>query len=167
MLDWVEAIPFDGVPGVPGVQSQKSAGYTGTPEKRPGVPGVPERRKTANPDAVYHEWRAGLARLAYSQPLSGMAAMRWGQLLEDAEFIFNGFGLQLAREGWSAHDVFGVLPWREGGGVLLDRLSGARNLKLDGEGRAFWSLSGVTMQTCRGAAESLISLGLVRVWDLE
>jgi hypothetical protein len=28
--------------------------------------------------------------------------------------------------------VFGVLPWHGSGGVLLGRLQGARNLKLDG-----------------------------------
>lgn len=91
--------------------------------------------------------------------------MRWGQLLDDAEFIFNGFAHQLAREGWSALDVFGVLPWRKGGGVLLDRLQGARNLKLDGEGRAFWSRYGVTFQTSRDVGEHLVSSGLLLIWD--
>jgi hypothetical protein len=166
MLDWLDAIPNLGVPGVEGGPAQISAGYSGTPAKTAGVLGVPEQRKTADPEVVGAEWRAGLATLAYSAPPSGMTTMRWGQLLDDAEFIFNGFGEQLVREGWSAYDVFGVLPWRERGGVLLDRLQGARNLKLDGEGRAFWSHHGATMQTCRGAAESLIASGLMLVWEL-
>lgn len=119
-----------------------------------------------DPTKARRQWRTGLATLTYSQPPVGVSSMRWGQLLDDAEFIFNGFGEQLAREGWTAHDVFGVLPWLPTGGVLLDRLRGARNLKLDGEGRALWSLSGVMMQTCRGAAESLMLSGLVLLWQV-
>lgn len=41
MLDWLDAIPNLGVPGVAGVQPHKSAGFTGTPHKLAGVPGVP------------------------------------------------------------------------------------------------------------------------------
>jgi hypothetical protein len=42
MLDWLDAIPNLGVPGVPGVQPQKTATLSGTPAEVCGVPGVPE-----------------------------------------------------------------------------------------------------------------------------
>lgn len=116
--------------------------------------------------ARLREWHAHIRQLDPLQPRRGLSMGRWQMLCDDAVWLYESFASQLVRERWSAHDVFGVLPWREGGGVLLDRLQGARNLKLDGQGRAFWKSMGVTIQTCRGAADSLMSSDLVLVWEL-
>lgn len=58
------------------------------------------------------------------------------------------------------------LSWRPGGGVLLDRLQRARNLKLDREGRASWTQYSAKFQTCRGIGGHLISAGLKLIWEL-
>lgn len=111
-------------------------------------------------------WHGRLRALDPLAPPEGFTMGRWQDLCDDSWWLYETWASQLVREGWSAQDVFGVVPLLPTGGVLLDRLRGARNVKLDGEGRAFWSLSGVTMQTCRGAADSLMSSGLVLVWEL-
>jgi hypothetical protein len=115
---------------------------------------------------MLQHWHGRLSALDPDQPPDGFTRNRWHQLVDDSHWLYSSFASQLVREGWSALDVCGVLPWREGGGVLLDRLQGARNLKLDGEGRAFWSHYGVTSQTCRGMGETLVSSGLILIWEL-
>ena len=135
-------------------------------ERGASVPSV-SSVSSLDPASVLREWCAQLARLDPCQPPNGFTMARWHALCDDAWWISENFGLQLAREGWSALDIFGVLPWRPNGGVLLDRLQGARNLKLDGEGRAFWSSFGVTFQTSRGIGEGLVSSGLVLIWELD
>ena len=112
------------------------------------------------------DWDRYLLSLNFDTAPDEFTLNRWRQLVDDAEWIYEHFASQLVREGWSALDIFGVLPWREDGGVLLDRLQGARNLKLDGEGRAFWSRFGVTFSTCRGVGEHLVRSGLRLVWEL-
>lgn len=160
MRDWLDAIPNLGVPGVPGVQPQKSATFHGTPADLPGVPGVPDHltgtprtpggtpslaRKTLKAQEEHAEhpehrksrqsgaetfdlWRGGLARLAVTEPLHRLDARRWGQLLDDADWLLDGFGQQAARDGWSAADLFGVLPDHDAWGGVADRLRGSRSL---------------------------------------
>jgi len=128
----------------------------------PIVPIVPPR----DPVAILREWHRHLSALDFDTPPVGFTPQRWRQLCEDAWWLYENFASQLVREGWSALDVFGVLPWREGGGVLLDRLQGARNLRLDDGGRAFWTVHSVTLVTSRGMGEHLASSGLVLAWEL-
>lgn len=121
-----------------------------------------------DPKRALREWHRSLSALDFDTAPAGLDLKRWRQLCEDSWWLYEGFASQLVREGWSECDCFGVLPWRPGGGALLDRLQGARNLKLDGEGRAFWSWSNssVVMQTSRGVGDRLVSSGLVLVWGL-
>ena len=116
--------------------------------------------------ATLRRWHSHLAPLDLHAPPEGIQPNRWAQLVEDSWWLYENFGSQLAREGWDDLSAWGVLPWREGGGVLLDRLQGARNLKLSGDGRAYWTSYGVTFSTCRGLGETLVSSGLQLVWDL-
>ena len=116
--------------------------------------------------SILRGWHQNLSKLDEFIPPQGFTSARWADLVTDACWLYETYASQLVREGWGPLDCFGVLPWRPGGGVLLDRLHGARNLRLDGQGRAIWSVHGVTFVTCRGAAEALVSSGLVAVWDL-
>jgi hypothetical protein len=119
-----------------------------------------------NARELLRDWHRDLVGLDPLTAPNGFTRSRWHQLVDDSRWLYASFASQLVREGWSALDVFGVLPWRTGGGVLLDRLQGARNLKLDGEGRGYWSHHGVTSQTCRGMGATLVSSGLVLIWEL-
>jgi hypothetical protein len=127
----------------------------------------PRSISEAHARATLRHWHGRLRVLDPLAPPNGLSLGRWGDLCDDAWWLYETWASQLIRGAWSAHDVFGVLIPRDKGGVLLDRLKGARNLKLDGEGRAFWSSFGVTFSTCRGAAESQMSSGLVLIWELQ
>jgi hypothetical protein len=109
----------------------------------------------ADPYAVLKHWEAKLAASRPTALAKSMEPGRWRQLLTDAAWIFRRHGLQLAQEGWTDLDVFGVSQRRSAGEVLLDRLDGLRRLHLDGKGRAAWgwSYTTVSMQACRGYAE--------------
>ena len=79
--------------------------------------------------------------------------------------IYENFASRAVRDGWSAHDLFGVHPSRPGWGGLCDRLAGARNLKMEGE-RAAWSRFGVRDWTCIGAGDQFITSGLLLIWNM-
>ena len=154
MLDWLDRIPNLGVPGVPGVLSQFSAGLRGTPEILSGVPGVPEHlggtpgtpaRTPAGPynplisnaehreHPEHHEkadpnaWVSALAALDTSRPPAGIAADLWHVVLADALWIARFHADTAAALGWSASDLFGLADY-PGEGGLADRLEGARRL---------------------------------------
>ncbi len=91
--------------------------------------------------------------------------MRWQPLVDSAVWVFNEFGEQLARAGWSGLDVFGILESGPGWGGLVDRIGESRNLKVLGE-RAVWSSWGVKDWTCRGAGDALVPSGLVLLWKV-
>ena len=62
------------------------------------MPGVPD------------EWGEGLAALHLAEPLEGFSPASWRQLLDDVGRFLDRWGLDAARHGWSALDVFGVHP---------------------------------------------------------
>lgn len=132
----------------------------------PVVPIVPVA-PFQDPARVLKVWHSHLSALDFNRAPEPFELNRWRQIVEDAHWLYETWAAQLVRDGWSAHDIFGVLPWLPGGGVLLDRLQGARNLKLEG-GKAYWSWpwSSVVMQTCRGAGDGLVSSGLVLAWEI-
>lgn len=135
----------------------------------PIVPPVDHSKRPTEREAraILDEWHARIEGLDFNTAPAGMTLPRWQGLVSDARWIYENHASQLAREGWSSHDVFGVLPWRPGGGVLLDRLQGARDLRLDGQGRAIWQSWSVTFVSCRGAAGPMMSSGLVLLWEIE
>lgn len=161
MLDWLDAIPNLGVPGVPGVEPQKTVGFAGTPWKSAGVPGVPA-------GVTQGHWRASLDRLRLDRPPPSLDGLRWSRLVEDAWWLYENHARQLAGEGWSDLDAFGVSQRRPGGEVLLDRLDGSRRLHLDGKGRAAWSwgCSSVIMQACAGYADLQPAGAILPIWGL-
>lgn len=171
MRDWLDAIPNLGVPGVPGVPPQKTAGYTGTPQEEARVPGVPDgaqRAPRSTPYATLRRWEANLTTLDPERGPAVVESRRWLKLLEDAAWLFRRHGLQLAQEGWSDLDAFGVSLRRPNGEVLLDRLDGSRSLMLDGKGRAAWgwSYTSVTCQVARGFAELQPAGDIVLLWEI-
>jgi hypothetical protein len=115
--------------------------------------------------AILREWHGHLSMLDDCAAPLGFMLNRWQLLCDDACWIYENFASGAVRNGWSANDLFGVLPWHPGWGGLCDRLAGARNLKMD-QDRAAWSQFGVRDWTCRGAGDDLVSSGLVPIWEL-
>ena len=58
---------------------------------------------------------------------------RWQTLYDCSFWLLENHGRQLARDGWTTSDVFGVLPQKERWGGLVDRLGDCRDLTLDPE----------------------------------
>jgi hypothetical protein len=196
MLDWLDAIPNLGVPGVAGVPPQKSTTFGGTPGVREGVPGVPEHHagtpgtpgetpaqankslkeceehrehpehcNSGDPVAILREWHGHLVGLDDCRAPAGFSIMSWQQACDDARWIYENFASRAVRDGWSAHDLFGILPWHPGWGGLCDRIKGSRNLKMEGQ-RAAWSSWGVREWTCASAGDGLVSSGLKLIWEM-
>lgn len=182
-----------GVPGVPPQKSAISEGGQGVPAGVPGVParcsgtpGTPSRtpendskslkyseehrehrehRISDNPTAVLRDWHGHLVRLDACRAPHGYELGWWQQAVDDACFVYEGFASQAVRGGWSALDLFGVLPHEPKYGGLGARLAGARNLKMSGP-KATWSSWGVQDWTCAGAGEGLTGSGIKLLWDL-
>ena len=79
------------------------------------------------------EWRAYLMRLHPTKQLHGLSRARWSGLLDDADWLFENYALRAATDGWSACDLFGALPGRDGWGGIACRLRGSRSLVMSGE----------------------------------
>lgn len=135
-------------------------------QESPATPATTATLPARDPSATLREWHSGLAPLDFDSAPEGFTLNRWRELHGDSWWIYENFAAQAVRDGWSAHDLFGVHVPRPGWGGLCDRLQGARNLKIAGP-RAVWSRWGVSDWTCIGAAESLISSGLVPIWELQ
>ena len=175
MLDWLDAIPNldapehrDGTPrGTPGTPA-------GTPQNTVNPLKIkeehrehPEHRKKGVPSAILRDWHEHLSTLDDLDPPTGYDLNWWTQAVRDACWIYENFASGAVRAGWSAHDLFGILPWHPGWGGLCDRLRGARNLKMEVDGRkAVWSSWRVQDWTCAGAGDDLITSGLTLIWEL-
>lgn len=123
-------------------------------------------KSACDPSLTLREWHSRLAPLDFDSAPDGFTLSRWRELREDSWWLYENFAAQAVRDGWSAHDLFAVFLPRSGWGGLCDRLQGARNLKMAGP-RAIWSRWGVPDWTCIGAGDSLISSGLVPIWELQ
>jgi hypothetical protein len=106
---------------------------------------------------------APLAGLKPNAPLHGLDASRWGELLRDADWLLENFTRQAARDGWSAADLFGVLPGHDGWGGVADRLRGSRSLVMTAD-LACWRRmhTGTPDSFARGAS---LMPWLVLLWD--
>jgi hypothetical protein len=111
--------------------------------------------------------RAGLGALKLTEPLHGLSAQRWRQLLDDAAWLLEYFGSAAFCDGWTVGELFGLWWWDDAGTVRLkpgwggiaDRLEGSRSLKLT-DARANWRcvVGGATEQLNRGSYSNLIPL---------
>ncbi len=119
-----------------------------------------------NPSVILRRWHSHLAPLDFDHAPDGFTLNRWRELRSDSWWIYENFASRAVRDGWSAHDLFGVFVPRPAWGGLCDRLQGVRNLKMAGP-KAIWSRWGVPEWTCIGAADALISSGLVPIWELQ
>lgn len=99
-----------------------------TAQGQVSVVSVPSGRAFANPREALAGWRAQLDRLSLATPLHRLAADRWRRLVEDADWLLEHFGNAAARDGWSALDLFGVMPGRDAWGGIADRLRASRSL---------------------------------------
>lgn len=132
-------------------------GFVGTPDRH-----VSEK---IDPERLIQYWRRALGRLDSEAPLGGFALGRWEILLHDAYRIFNEVGVNAAKLGWSATDLWGVDPAGASGvivGGLAYRLSGGALIGINGE-RAEYRLP-FSGQLCRCAKGW--DRGLVPVWEL-
>jgi hypothetical protein len=91
---------------------------------------------------------------------------QWLTLVDAALWLYENFGSQAVRLGWSTDDLFGALPSRPGSGGVADRIGNARNLKLTDD-RTYWSFLGVKHQFPRGGGENLMTSGLVPLWGMQ
>lgn len=131
----------------------------------PNVPIVPGLPSETSARATLRYWHGRLSALDFDTAPDGIDMRRWRQLCGDSWWIYENFAARAVRDGWSGHDLFGVLPWHTGWGGLCDRLQGARNLKMAGP-KAIWSNWGVADWTCAGAGDQLITSGLVLIWEI-
>ena len=102
-------------------------------------------------------WHRELSRLETTDRLHRLPAGRWRQLIDDAMWLFENYGCQAARLGWTSADLFGVQPGKDGWGGIADRLQSSRSLVVDAE-RAVWRHFGVPMTFNRGAYPDLKTL---------
>jgi hypothetical protein len=119
-----------------------------------------------NPSIILRDWHSHLAPMNADAAPAGFTRQRWRELHGDSWWIYENYASRAVRDGWSALDLFGVLPSRPGWGGLCDRLQGARNLKMAGP-KAIWSNGTVPDSLCIGAGEALAPSGLVPIWALQ
>lgn len=136
----------------------------------PFVPIVPNVSMVPNvapldPAFALRAWHRHLVALNDHRAPGGFPRLRWKQACDDARWLYENFAGRAVRDGWSAHDLFGVLPWHPGWGGLSDRVKGARNLKMESQ-RAVWSSWGVPEWFCAGAGDQLVSSGIMLIWEL-
>jgi hypothetical protein len=102
---------------------------------------------------IQRGWRTALATLDPCQP-RGMEMGRWQMLVDCSVWLFNTFGEQAARDGFSTADLFGLRAGYPGKGGLDDHLGDNRGLVM-ADGRACWRAWGVPMQFNRGGGDDL------------
>ena len=100
-----------------------------SPPNAPSVPSAP----LLDPVRSLRVWEAGLNSVSWDQPLHGLDRLRWREAVGDAHWLAENFAQQAARDGWSAHDMFGVMPGRDGWGGIACRLRGSRSLVMSSD----------------------------------
>lgn len=148
-----------------GTGRRDSTPQTGTAGGTPGgTAGTVSERLAA---ARLCEWHSHLTRLDHFTSPAGWSLNRWLDTVDAAMWSYETFASQLVREGWTAADLFGVLPAYAGEGGLADRLGNARNLKLL-NGVAHWKTPhGLHKQFPRGGGADLAKGGLKLIWEIE
>jgi hypothetical protein len=129
--------------------------------------GRPPRRITEEcAKALLSDWHRQLTVLDVYEPPEGFDQRRWGTLVDDCCWLYATHASRLVRDGWSAADLFAVIPSQRGWGGLADRLLGARNVLFDDASKAHWTRAGVKFSTSRGVGEALRGSDARLVWYL-
>lgn len=131
----------------------------------PNVPivlGLPSE-ETAR--SILAEWHRRLSALDVYEVPEVFEQQRWGMLVHDSWFIYETHASRLVRDGWTAIDLFAVVPLQRGIGGLADRLQGARNVLFDDQGKAHWTRLGVKFSLSKGIGEALRGTHSRLVWD--
>jgi hypothetical protein len=112
------------------------------------------RRPGASPayivPASVERWRQGVERLGAMSPPPGYPERAWSQLLADAERFLDSWGIQAARLGWPAWELFGChryAPWKRIQGMGLVLL-------LRGDEIAALTVSEAVIRTATGACQA-------------
>ena len=115
------------------------------------------------PEAVaqsrLREWHARLSTVDEFTSPPGWTLNQWLKTLDAACWLYESFASQAVRDGWSALDLFGVLPHEPGRGGLADRLSDCRGLVMAADA-ASWRSWGVAKTFRRGMGR-----GLTLLWE--
>lgn len=115
---------------------------------------------------ILAEWHRRLSTLDVYEVPDGFDQQRWGTLLHDCWWLYESHASRLVRDGWTAMDLFAVIPMQRGIGGLADRLQGARNVLFDDQSKAHWTRLGVKFSTSRGIGEALRGSDARLVWEL-
>ena len=112
-----------------------------------------------SPTALLKECGRALAGVDPHKPPDAYGLGRWLTLVDDAFWLFDQFGAQAVRDGWSAADLFGVLPGHDAWGGIADRLRGSRSLLVTAD-RACWRrvINDAPEQFNRGSYPDLVPL---------
>jgi hypothetical protein len=129
----------------------------------PNVPTAPLRITDTQARAMLRHWHGRLLLLDPLKPPAG-CDWWWRQAVTDSWWLYENYASRAVRDGWSALDLFGVMPAKPGWGGLVCRLRGARNLKVDAD-RAVWTVSGERERICRGGGDDLRDV-LVLLWEV-
>ena len=125
----------------------------------PFVPNVPEAVAVRRLD----DWCVRLNKIdAFTSP-PGWTLDQWLRAVDASTWLFENFAEQAVRSGWSALDLFGVLPKHNGVGGLADRIGDARNLKMS-DGLATWASVGTSHKLGRGWGD--YAEGIVPIWEV-
>jgi hypothetical protein len=115
---------------------------------------------------VPREWAEGFARLDLAVPSKGFDPRRWRTLINDGGRFLDRWGVEAARLGWSALDVFGAHPVapavRYDAAGLVQLISGGEVIAIRTDRatiRAMLSRSELTYLRSPRA-------GVVALWDL-
>jgi hypothetical protein len=85
-----------------------------------------ERNSMLRSLAVPCEWKEGLLSMSGMCPPAGLTDDRWGQILDDADYVAQSWGRAAAQAGWTLPELFGCSPRfarrldRDGVAVLLE-----------------------------------------------
>lgn len=156
-----------GCPAVPPPKSLDSG--TGVPNpghlagRQAGQAGILDDRIA---ELKLREWFARLSALDVYEPPEDFDQRRWGMLLDDACWLYSTHASRLVRHGWSAMDLFAVIPSQRGWGGLADRIRGARNVLFDDRGQAHWTRLGVKFSASPGIGEALRGSDAQLLWEL-
>lgn len=116
--------------------------------------------------ALLGDWHRHLSALDPYDAPDGFTLNCWAVLVHDCWWLYETHASRLVRDGWTAMDLFTVIPSQRGWGGLADRIQGARNVLLDDLAQAHWTRLGLKFSASLGIGEALRGSDARLVWEL-
>lgn len=118
------------------------------------------------PAGLPDEWRHGLAEICVMPSPEYFPPQRWQQAVGDGFAFLSRWGLEAARLGWTATDLFGASPsepWARVGMLgLVPLLDGGAVVALDASAATIETTSGSRLRYRRHVSPD----GRVRLWEI-